>query len=379
MTSHVYSKSYLLSSVDFQILSRDLLFERLLPVLDDAAQTGQVVDMYELACAVGAEFLVAYQMGIANGLDIVRKGREHERRAYLENGKTRLMELKGHKRAAKEMEDEWMEMCRKTESFLKLSSSMPEERKGKLDDENKGTEQIVEERSKTASTYPVVYAQLRASIPVKEQPKNLQETFRLIGSEFLDNVEAARFGMGIVLTYAMYEISQRSELQSSLRKELMTLEIPLSYPPCKNMLSTSTLRQLDSLPLLDAVLTETLRLHAPFPSPEPRVVPRGGVVIEGYFIPAGVTISSSAYCLHRNEVAYPEANVWKPERWLKIRNAAAGQEPRNGGELEKGRREDDPRRWLWVFSSGGKMCTGNNFALVGKFSWISCTTMMLRV
>lgn len=381
MTSHIYSKSYLLGSVDFQMLAHILLFERLLPVLDDAAQTGQVVDMYELACAAGAEFMAAYEMGTGNGMDIVRKGREHERRAYLENGKRKLMELKGRKRAAKELEVECLEMLRNTEDFLRSSLSAPDERKSKVNDESKGTEQVVEERSGTASTYPVVYAHLRASIPVKEHSKNLQETLRLIGSEFLDNIEAARIGIGIALTYAMYQLSLRPSLQSSLREELRGLEIPLSYPPCKNILSTSVLRQLDGLPLLDAVITETLRLHAPVPGPQPRIVPKGGTVIEGYFIPAGVTISSSAHCLHRNQAAYQDANVWKPERWLEIRDVVTGQEHRNdedGGELEKGRREDDPRRWFWVFGSGGKMCTGNNFALMGKFRWISCTTIMLR-
>ena len=376
MTSQIYSKSYLLSSVDFQMLSQILLFERLLPILNDAAETGQVVDMYELACATGAEVMAAYQMGTGNGMDIVRKGKEYERRVYLENGKKKLMETKGYKKAAKQLEVECLEMLKKAEDFLRSSSSAPDDSKGNMDDENMGTDQVIENRSGSTSTYPVVYAQLRASITEKEQPKNVQETLRLIGSEFLDNIEAARLGVGIVVTYAMYEISLHPGLQSSLRKELMTLEMPLSYPPCKNIFSTSVLRQLDGFPLLDAVLTETLRLHSPIPGPLPRLVPKGGTVIEGYFIPAGVNINSSAYCLHRSQVAYPEANLWKPERWMEIRNAASGQEFQNGGdggELEKSRREDDPRRWFWVFGSGGRMCSGNNFALLCKSSWISYT------
>jgi hypothetical protein len=377
MLSHLYSKSYLFSCVDFHMLSQILIFERLFPVLDDAARRGENLDMYELSCATGAEFMTAYEFGTGNCMDIIRKGKEHERRVYVENGKIKLMETKGYKRAAKVLEDQCLEMCKNTESFLESSSSAPKERKSKVHDENTGPESVVEEHSESASTYPIVYAQLRASIPAKEHPKNLQETLHLIASEFLDNIEAARVGMGIALTYAMYELSQHPGLQSSLRKELMTLEMPLIYSPRKNMFSTSILRQLDALPLLDAVLTETLRLHAPIPGPQHRRVPQGGVMIEGYFIPAGVNINTSAYCMHRNEVAYPEPNVWKPERWLEIRDAAVGQVPRRdeeSGELEKSKREDDPRRWFWVFGSGGKMCIGNNFALVGKSSWISYAT-----
>jgi len=379
MVSHIYSKSYLFSCVDFHMLSQILIYERLFPLLDDAARTGQTVDMWELSSAIGAEFMTAYEVGTGNCMDIIRKGKEHERRVYVENGKEKLMGTRRSKKAAKALEEQCLEMCKNTERFLESSSFASKEKKGKVHDENTGSSLDVEERSKSASTYPIVYAQLRDSIPAKEHPKDLQETLRLIASEFLDNIEAARLGMGIALTYAMYELSLHPSLQSSLRKELMTLETPLSYPPRKGILSTSVFRQLDGFPLLDAVLTETLRVHVPS-IPLHRRVPQGGAVIEGYFIPAGVTINTTAYCLHRNEIAYPEPNEWKPERWLEIREAAVGQGHRDdedGGELEKGKSEDDPRRWFWAFGSGGKMCIGNNFALIGKSSWISYTPSML--
>jgi cytochrome P450 len=355
IVSQVYSKSYILSSVDFQRLSQILLFDQLLPVFDEAAKTGWGVDVFELGYAIAVEFTIAYLLGTSNCLDIVRKGKEHERRMYLAAGKIKVLKLKGFKEAAKQLEDHGLDMCRKAEAFLILTK----ENKSKIDDQNK----------ESASTYPVVYAQLRDSIPEKEGSKTPQETLHLVASELLDNMEAGRIAIGGALTYILHELTLRPALQSDLREELMTLEPPLIYPPGPNRISTTTLRKLDSLPLLNAVILETLRVRIPVLLPIRRLVPQGGAVINGFFLPAGTVVSSSAYTLHMNKDAFPEPTKWIPQRWLDLPDAAAEQIPGAGGdhgEMEKGRLPNDPRRWFWAFISGSKMCTGNNFALMGK-------------
>jgi hypothetical protein len=354
MISHIYSKSYLLSSLDFQKLSH-ILLERLLPVLDNAARVGEKVDIYSLGCAAGVEFLSAYALGSAFGYDLVRSGKEDERKIYLENGKRKLMNLKGRSRAAKELEDQFLHMCSKADEYLKSK------------DEKDGSE---------TSTYPVVYAQLINSIPAKGSVTNPQTSFLLAASELLDNAEAARVGIGVEITYAMHELSQRPALQSTLRQELTAAELPLTYPlqHQHQLLSTSVLRKLDSLPLLDAIITETLRLYSVGPGPLRRYVPKGGTVIDGYFIPAGVTISSTPYCINRSKDAYPEAELWKPERWMGTADSTNEQSTDTGvGGLKNGMVESNLRKWFFTFGSGGRMCIGNNFALIGKSESPSCT------
>lgn len=382
IVSHIYSKSYLVGSSDFQKLSHILLFERLLPVLDNAARAGKGIDMYSLGCAAGAEFMTAYGLGSTFGLDLMRRGREQERRTYLENGKRKLMNLKGRERAAKELEEQLLQMCREAERYLKSNSPAPKDGKSVEDEKNGKARQIGSEDQESTSTYPIVYAQLIDSIPTKEHVSNPQETILLAASELLDNTEAARVGIGITLTYAMHELTQRLALQSTLRKELTTAELPLKYPLQHQLLSTSILRKLDGLPLLDAVITETLRLHPPAPGPQRRFVPKGGTIIDGYFIPAGATISSAAYCLHRDKDVYPEAELWKPERWIGTPDSSNEQPTTldEGGEgLENGKVEHDPRRWFSAFGSGGRMCVGNQFALVGNFGSLSCETRTPRL
>jgi cytochrome P450 len=341
IVSQIFSKSYILGSVDFQRLSEDLLFKRLIPVFDEAAEANQGVDVYEMALAASAEFMSAYQVGTAHCMDLMRKGREHERKVYLENGRTKVLELKEKKKAAKYLEDQTLDICRKVDAFLESRTSG---NKNSDDTEN--------------STFPVVFAQMRNSVPEKEGAKTLDETLLLIASEFLDNLEASRVAMGITLNYVLHELSIRPSVQAQLRNELTPLQ-SLVYPPGQNRISTATLRQLDGNRLLDAVIMETLRVRNPVLIPFERVVPKEGAAIDGYFLPGGTIVAVSAYSLHMNSAVYPDAKEWIPQRWLDTNDDA-----------EKGKSEDDPRRWFWGFGSGGRMCVGNNFAMMGESIWI---------
>src|ERR1700744_5008419 len=156
--TRIYTKSYIFDSADFQTLSQVLLFERLIPVFDEAAKTGQGVEMYEMLKAAGAEFITAYQMGTGNSLSLISKGREHERKAYIEAGKIHMMGLKGLKQAVKLLEEQHLDMCQKAEDWLTSTSSANKETKNKA---NKEMPQVAQK----PSTFPVVYAQLRSSIP----------------------------------------------------------------------------------------------------------------------------------------------------------------------------------------------------------------------
>ena len=45
---------------------------------------------------------------------------------------------------------------------------------------------------------------------------------------------------------------------------------------------------------------------------------------------------------------FPEPEKWLPERWD-----------------AEGEKREEMKRWFWAFSSGGRMCLGNHFALQG--------------
>ncbi|EPE27485.1 Cytochrome P450 [Glarea lozoyensis ATCC 20868] len=172
--------------------------------------------------------------------------------------------------------------------------------------------------------------------------ENPEATATFLKDEMLDHVIANQIATAIVLTYVTYSLSLNPLWQTKLRSELNNLSTPQNekFP---------SPRDLDSLPILDAIITETLRLYSPNPGPWPRHHPTSSCQINGgYTIPARTTISASSYTLHRNDSVFPDPEEWKPERWLE-----ASTEQRAG-----------MMKWFWAFGSGTRMCIGSNLALL---------------
>ena len=70
-----------------------------------------------------------------------------------------------------------------------------------------------------------------------------------------------------------------------------------------------------------AVVNEALRIHPPTGFILERVVPTGGVVLSGRFIPAGTVVGVNAWVLHRNQQVFgPDVETFRPERWLEGEN-----------------------------------------------------------
>ncbi|KAL3953499.1 hypothetical protein ACCO45_011455 [Purpureocillium lilacinum] len=103
---------------------------------------------------------------------------------------------------------------------------------------------------------------------------------------------------------------------------------------------------IDQLPFLDAVLNEALRCFPAIPMSLPRLVPQGGRMVDGVWLPEGTIVSCQAYSVHRiNEDVFPEPDKFDPDRWL----APEG--------------DTDRRRLLFAFSNGGRGCVGKHLAL----------------
>lgn len=74
--------------------------------------------------------------------------------------------------------------------------------------------------------------------------------------------------------------------------------------------------KLNTLPYLNAVLEESLRLGGRIPGP-PRMVPEEGFTIIRHFIPAGTVVSIPSRTMNTSEQYFsPDPCVFRPERWL---------------------------------------------------------------
>ena len=338
MITNVYSKSYLQSSSDLKVLSEVLLFDRMLPVLESAVENGRPMDVYSFARAAGMDFMTAYLFGLDNSSDFMLDSETRDE--YFSNYLIRERHLSGVEKATQAVESLVLSMCRAAEDWSVTHS---------------------ERKSQTVQqTNPVVYRQLSSHLSATSLPANQTAMFRA-ASEMFDHTLAGHEAVGIILTYVFHELSRRPGLQTSLREELLTLSPLLQYEPREEKSQSPHLpssRDVDSLPLLNAVVLETLRLYAPAPGPQPRITPPGGATIDGYSgIPAGVKVSTSSYCLHRNEDIFPDSTAFKPERWMQGENDLGGSK--------------EMKRWFWAFGSGGRMCIGNHFAMIGTRSSFS--------
>ena len=99
----------------------------------------------------------------------------------------------------------------------------------------------------------------------------------------------------ITLTYLVWSVLRQPKLQRELEEEVRSLG---------NEFMDSAL---EKLPVLNAIIDETLRLYGAAPGSLPRTVPVGGATLGGYYIPGGTTVCTQAYTLHRDEATFPNA------------------------------------------------------------------------
>ena len=102
---------------------------------------------------------------------------------------------------------------------------------------------------------------------------------------------AGQDAVSAVLEFIVRQLSVYQEIQSQLRVELLT-SVPLDE-------NDRNLAMIENLPYLNAVVMESLRLVDTVSSYQTRVVPAGGCIIDGTFLPSGVClrIANNGYAL----------------------------------------------------------------------------------
>ena len=81
-----------------------------------------------------------------------------------------------------------------------------------------------------------------------------------------------------------WELARNPLWQDRLRAELQTCTLAQDE-------TIPSFHELNALPVLDAVIQESLRLHPPAPGSLPRETPAGGRILDGYFVPENVKYS----------------------------------------------------------------------------------------
>ncbi|KAG8160801.1 hypothetical protein KVR01_009065 [Diaporthe batatas] len=335
--SSCYSKTTLFASKQLKRTTEKMLFERLVPELQNAANLGQPVELLRLCYAISLDALNCYIFGVSSGPNFTQNPQLLE--AWLNHYENRyckesfwLQEMPSvarglqrlgldvmpryHYESTEWIENWMLEHCRKAEEVcLKIEQ---------------GDEPEIED-------FPSVYQQIRTSMARAKDGKFLGRPLtkdliqKSIASELFDH-------MCMVFAYMIYYLAQHPEQQDRLRQEVSVLGEHLddsedALPPPD---------VLQSLDYLQAVIKESLRMR-PNSTPLPRITPHDREVsiagVDG--IPPGTRVNCFQWLLHRNPEVWEQPDSWVPERWLD----ADGKE----------RRDMPP---LWSFVTGPRACIG---------------------
>jgi len=131
-------------------------------------------------------------------------------------------------------------------------------------------------------------------------------------------------------------------------------EIRAAFPTYESILPPYT----TDLPLLRAVLDESMRLAPPASGALLREVLPGGIDVGGTHIPAGVDVAVLNLGIMRNETYFPDALSFNPDRWLQDKTTLA---------YKKASAAFCP------FTIGARGCIGRNIA------YVEMSTVVARV
>ena len=135
-----------------------------------------------------------------------------------------------------------------------------------------------------------------------------------------------------------YLLAKHPKVQSQLREEVAEA-VPTTE-------SVPIWSKLAHLPLLEAVINESLRLWPVAPQGLDRETPVDRPLQIGpYLIPGGTAVSVPVWSMHHDERYWEQPNEWIPERWT------------TRPELTK-----DIRAWF-PFSIGRSSCAGKYFVM----------------
>lgn len=164
-------------------------------------------------------------------------------------------------------------------------------------------------------------------------------TDRELSTHAFGNITAGADTTAIAMRTAIFHMVKNPNIYHALCREIReeaSLTLPVSYSVAS------------ALPYLDAVIKEALRIHPPNGVMYPRLVPPGGAIICGKFIPEGTEVGISPWVLHYDTELFPCPDRFQPGRWLT-----------SDADLLLRR-----KRSIFAFSAGSHTCLGKNISLV---------------
>ncbi|KAE8374016.1 cytochrome P450 [Aspergillus bertholletiae] len=184
-------------------------------------------------------------------------------------------------------------------------------------------------------------------------------------SYLMINMIAGADTTAITLNAVIYFALKNPRVWLRLQEEVVACQSNLEAAP-----SAVPYNVASSLPYLNAVVREAMRMHPGVSMTLERYVPPGGVTLpDGQHIPQGCIVGMNPYVIGRNQSVWGEdADVFRPERWL--RDDSHESEEEYQARLRLMNRSD------LAFGGGSRVCIGRNLGLLEVYKVIA--TLILR-
>ncbi|KAM3657340.1 LOW QUALITY PROTEIN: 25-hydroxyvitamin D-1 alpha hydroxylase, mitochondrial [Ammospiza maritima maritima] len=122
------------------------------------------------------------------------------------------------------------------------------------------------------------------------------------------------------LAWSLYELARNPGAQAALHRQLLAATATnggdSDSATTERATAAATAAALGRLPLLRAVVKETLRLYPVIPA-NARVVPECDIRVGDYLVPRQTLITLCHYATSRDSRYFPPPDAFRPERWLR--------------------------------------------------------------
>ncbi|KAK8097417.1 trichodiene oxygenase [Apiospora sp. TS-2023a] len=179
----------------------------------------------------------------------------------------------------------------------------------------------------------MVYEIAHSSLPPAD--KTLDRVMQEVGPTLGAGYETTANTLRLIF----FHVYSDAEILRRLREELASVSVGSGSRPNE----PASLKQLEHLPYLTAVLTEGMRLSPGIATRAARITDKD-LLDNKWRIPAGTPVGMTAYFMHTDESIYPEPMRFNPDRWLGAKDVAAD------------------TKFYAPFSRGTRMCLGMHFA-----------------
>ncbi|KAL6251440.1 hypothetical protein RBB50_001649 [Rhinocladiella similis] len=168
-------------------------------------------------------------------------------------------------------------------------------------------------------------------------------TDRIVRMWNIDNVFAGSDTTAVSLRSILYHLMRTPHAMAKLLKDIDELE---ERGELGEYVSWKTSK---SMSYLDAVIKEGFRMHPAVGQLLERHVPKGGITLGDTFIPEGTIVGMNPWVAARNREVYgPDADIFRPERWLEAT-------PEQVQLMD---------RTSLTFGHGSRTCIGKNISLL---------------